>query len=365
MKPTAAEPMRHRHSDYMLWAKTQSHAKFNLATSGVGPFPLADLPVTIDQLEINGDSAYGYAPLQRSIAKKCGVDPDCVVAAFGTSMANHLAIATLIDPGDEVLIERPTYELLTSTLLYFGAALKTFVRDEHNGYALNPAEVRCAITPATKLIVLTNLHNPSSALASEAVLREIGDLACSVGAHVLVDEVYLDAVYTNTPKTSYHLGPEFIVTSSLTKVYGLSGLRCGWILAEPDLARAMWRLNDLFASTPVHPTDLLSVVALENLDLIRERARKVVEADRVLMKEFLTGQEGVSSPCTEFGTTAILRLAKGDADNFLARLRTEHETSAVPGHFFGLPNHFRVGMGVNTEIFREGLQRISRTLATV
>jgi len=357
--------MRHRHSEYMLWAKTQSRSKFNLATSGVGSFPLRDLPVTIDQLEINGDSTYGYTPLQRAIAKKCGVDPDCVVAAAGTSMANHLAMATLIDPGDEVLIEQPTYELLTSTLLFLGAELKTFVREEDNSYALDPAEVRRAITPKTKLIVLTNLHNPSSSLASDSVLREIGDLARSVGARVLVDEVYLDAMYIDTPTTSYHLGPEFIVTNSLTKVYGLSGLRCGWILAKPDLARAMWRLNDLFASIPAHPAELLSVVALENLNQIRERGRKVVEADRALLKEFLTRQEGVSAPSTEFGTTAILRLAKGNVDEFLDHLRAECETSAVPGHFFALPNHFRVGMGVNTEMFREGLQRISRALATV
>jgi aspartate/methionine/tyrosine aminotransferase len=349
----------------MLWAKTQSRAKFNLATSGVGSFPLRELPVTIDQLEINGDSTYGYAPLQRAIAKKCGVDPDCVVAAAGTSMANHLAMATLIDPGDEVLIEQPTYELLTSTLLFLGAALKTFIRDEDNGYALDPAEVRRAITPRTKLVVLTNLHNPSSVLAPDSVLREVGDLARSVGAHVLVDEVYLDAVYTDTPKTSYHLGPEFVVTNSLTKVYGLSGLRCGWILAKPDLARAMWRLNDLFASIPAHPAELLSVVALENLSIIRDRARKIIEADRVLLREFLSGQKGVSSPSTDFGTTAIVRLVQGNVDTVLARLRTEHETSAVPGHFFGLPNHFRVGMGVDTEMFREGLQRISRVLPTV
>ena len=159
--------MRHQHSDYMLWAKTQGRAKYNLATSGVGPFPLRELPLTIDELEINGDSTYGYAPLQHAIAKKCGVDPDCVVAAAGTSMANHLAMATLLDPGDEVLIEQPTYELLTSTLLYLGASVKAFVRAEDNGYALDPAEVNRAITPRTKLIVLTNLHNPSSVLASD------------------------------------------------------------------------------------------------------------------------------------------------------------------------------------------------------
>jgi len=348
----------------MLWAKTQSRARFNLASSGVGSFLLRDLPVTIEQLEINGDSTYGYAPLQSALAKKCGVDPDCVVAAAGTSMANYLAMATMIDAGDEVLIEQPTYELLTSTLLYLGATVKHFARTEESGYALDPAHVRRAISPKTRLIVLTNLHNPSSVLASDTALREIGDLARSVGARVLVDEVYLDAVYSSTPKTSYHLGPEFVVTSSLTKVYGLSGLRCGWILAEPDLARAMWRLNDLFASIPAHPAELLSVVALESLHPIRERARTIVEADRALLQTFLASQEGVSATRTEFGTTAILRLANGNVENFLARLRTEHETSAVPGRFFGLPNHFRIGMGVDTEMFCEGLQRIARALQT-
>jgi len=89
--------MRQRRSDYMLWAKTQSRAKFNLSTSGVGSFPLRDLPVTIEQLEIDGDSTYGYAPLQHAIAKKCGVNPDSVIAAAGTSMANHLAMASLMN----------------------------------------------------------------------------------------------------------------------------------------------------------------------------------------------------------------------------------------------------------------------------
>jgi len=346
----------------MLWAKTRSGAKFNLATSGVASFPLHGLPLTIEQLEINGDSTYGYSPLQHAIARKCGVNPDCVVAAAGTSMANHLAMATLLDPGDEVLLEQPTYELLTSTLLYLGATIKRFPRSEESQYALNPEEVRRAITSKTKLIVLTNLHNPSSVQAPDSTLREIGDLARSVGARVLVDEVYLDAVYVNTPRPSFRLGPEFIVTSSLTKVYGLSGLRCGWILAEPDLARAMWRLNDLFASIPAHPSERLSVIALDNLDQIRERSRSIVEADRALLAEFLARQKLVSAPQVDFGTTAILRLATGKAEDFLARLRAEHDTSAVPGHFFELPNHFRIGMGVDTEMFREGLQRIGRTL---
>ena len=182
-----------------------------------------------------------------------------MVTAAGTSGANYLAFATLLDPGDEVLIEHPTYGLLVDALEYVGAVVKRFARTHESGYAVEAEAVRRAVTPQTKLIVVTNLHNPSSVLTGESVLREIGEIARSVGARVLVDEVYLDAVYENTPRTSFHLGAEFVVTSSLTKVYGVSGLRCGWILAEAELARAMWRMNDLFAATPVHPGELLSV----------------------------------------------------------------------------------------------------------
>ena len=346
----------------MYWAKTLSRARFNLATSGVGSFPLAELPCQ-PELEINGDSAYGYAPLQQAIARKCGVDADCVVTQMGTSMGNHLTMAALLEPGDDVLIEHPAYELLVSAALYFGAEVKRFARAEENGYALDPEAIRRVLTNKTKLIVVTNLHNPSSALAPDAVLGEVGDLARSVGAHALVDEVYLDAVYENTPPTSYRLGPEFIVTNSLTKVYGLSGLRCGWILAQPDLARAMWRLNDLFGVIPAHSAELLSVAALEQLDLIRRRARGVVEADRALLGEFLAQQTAVSAPRTAWGTTAFLRLHDGDVEELLARLRTDYETTVVPGRFFDMPDHFRIGMGVNTDMFREGLRRLGLALA--
>jgi len=354
--------MIQKHSDYMHWAKTQSKARFNLATSGVGPFPLKELPYDCTRLEINGDNSYGYLPLKQAIAARAGVDPECVVTAAGTSFANYLALATLLEPGDEVLIEHPAYGLIVDAARYIGADVKRFARREENAYALDPAEVRSALSPQTRLIVVTNLHNPSSVLASESALREVVDLARSVKARVLVDEVYLDAVYENTPPSAIHLGPEVVVTSSLTKVYGVSGLRCGWILAQPDVARAMWQLNNLFAATPVHPGELMSVATLEHLAIPREKARRIVEADRVVLNQFLDREAGVSAVRTDWGTTCFLRLAKGDVDDFLQRLRA-NETSAVPGRFFEMPGHFRIGMGVNTEMFAEGLRRISLTLS--
>ena len=183
---------------------------------------------------------------------------------------------------------------------------------------------------------------------------------------MLIDEVYLDAVYKDTPRTSFHLSPEFVVTSSLTKVYGVSGLRCGWILARPDLAWKMRRLNDLYAATAVYPGELLSVVAFEHLDLLRERGRRVVEADRKLFRNFLTPQPVLSAVQTDWGTTSFVRLSRsrgGNTDSFLERLRMEFETSAVPGRFFEMPDYFRIGMGVNTEMFAEGLNRLGRALS--
>ena len=356
--------MRHKHSDYMRWSKTQSRARFNLATSGVASFPLCDLPVGPEKLEINGDNSYGYAPLQHAIAAHHGVDPECVVESAGTSMANHLAMAAILEPGDEVLIEHPTYGPILDIARYLEANVKRFRRVEENGWAIDLAEIRRCVTPKTRLIVITNLHNPTSALTAEPVLREVGDIARSVDALVLVDEVYLDAVYDDTPRTSFHLGAEFVVTSSLTKVYGVSGLRCGWILAQPQLAWKMRRLNDLYSAAPVHPGELLSVAAFQHLDLLRQRARRIVEADRKLLRDFLKGESRLCAIETNWGTTSFPRLLNGNADSFLKRLRSEFDTSAVPGRFFEMPDHFRIGMGVNTEMFTEGLNRISRALAS-
>jgi aspartate/methionine/tyrosine aminotransferase len=177
-----------------------------------------------------------------------------------------------------------------------------------------------------------------------------------------VDEVYLDAVYQRTPRTSFHLGPEFVVTSSLTKVYGVSGLRCGWILARPDLAWKMRRLNDLYSATPVYPGLLLAVAAFKHLNRLREKARPIVDADRKLLRDFLVQQSALSAAWTDWGTTSFVGLRDSNADVFLERLRTEFDTSVVPGRYFEMPDHFRIGMGVNTEMFAEGLDRIGRAL---
>src|SRR5262245_9039556 len=151
----------HSHSAYMEWAKLRSEARFNLAASGMMAYPLSELPVRLEDLQINGPTIYGYAPLQERLARRCDVSPENVVAATGTSLANHLAMAGTLEHGDEVLIEEPTYELLLSTAQYLGTSIRRFPRKFEEGFRLDPEEVAKHITPRTRLIVITNLHNPS------------------------------------------------------------------------------------------------------------------------------------------------------------------------------------------------------------
>ena len=349
-------------SAYMHWAKTHSQAPFNLATSGVRPYPLERLRVSLSDLELSGTSAYGYPPLQEAIAAKCGVTTDAVVAANGTSMANFLALAALLAPGDEVLVEQPTYELILSAALYLGAEVKRFARPSEHGFHLDPSEVERAITPRTRLVVVTNLHNPSNAYAGDEVLKQIGDTAARVGARVLVDEVYLDAACARAPRTAFHLGEHFISTSSLTKVYGLSGLRCGWILAAPALAERMWRLNDLFGVAQPHAAERLSCIAFARLHEIAADARALLAQNRALANDFLATRDDLETfPITE-GMISFPRLLTGSVDALCALLREKYETSLVPGRFFEMPGHFRLSIGGDTEMLRGGLERLGAAL---
>jgi len=348
-------------SSYMHWAKTCSHARFNLATSGVANLPFKELKVSFEDLEIT-NGGYGYPPLLAAIGNRYGVEPESIVTAAGTSFANHLAIAALIDPGDEVVFECPAYEPMLATALFLGARIKRFDRRFADDFKIVPEVVEQVVTPATRLIVLTNLHNPSGILTDDATLKRIGDIARSVDARVLVDEVYVETLFESKPRTAFHLGREFVVTSSLTKAFGLSGLRCGWICAEPELARRMWLLNDVFASTPVHLAERLSVMAFEQINDIGARVKELLNRNRQLVNEFLDSREELEAVRPEFGTTMFPRLKSGDADALCDLLREKYETSVVPGRFFDMPEHFRVGFAGDTETLVEGLDRIGTAL---
>ncbi len=217
------------------------------------------------------------------------------------------------------------------------------------------------LTPKTRLIVITNLHNPTCARTSNEILREVGYLARKAHARVLVDEVYLDVLFEDAPPSSFQLGPEFVITNSLTKVYGLSGLRCGWILAEPDLANRMYRLNDLFGVNNPYLTDQISCLAFEQLTYIAQWSRELLDRNRALANEFLRSNPSLKCDPLKAGTVLFPGIDY-PVDNFCTLLRERYETVVTPGKFFGAPEHIRIGIGGETGILAEGLNRIQQAL---
>jgi aspartate/methionine/tyrosine aminotransferase len=357
------EPARHLHSDYMQFAKLKTHASFNLASSGVADCVLSDLCVNTEDLELHGNNAYGYAPLAERIAGRFGIDSAHVVTAAGCSFANHLAMAAIVAPGDDVLIEDPTYELLVSTLGYLQARVHRFERRLDENWAIDTDAVGARLTPRTRLVVLTNLHNPSSALADDSVIQMVARQAAKIGAFVLVDEVYRELMFRDgVAHTVFHPESNIIVTSSLTKAYGLSGLRCGWILAPAQLAQRMRQMNDLYGVLPPHVSERLSVMAFDKLPNLRARASALIDQNRTAYHDILGNSPHLDQPVFDHGTTAFPRLNAGDGDTLFDRLTSEFETSVVPGRFFGRPDHIRIGLGGNPATTREGLQRLGMCL---
>jgi aspartate/methionine/tyrosine aminotransferase len=341
----------------MHWAKNQRPITYALSSSEVPHFALDRLPLTLADLELTGASSYRYAPLREAIAAKEGVAPESVVAVDGTSMANMLAMAALVGPGDEVLVEQPTYEPLLAVLGFLGTRVVRFVR-EAPSFALEAEAVARAVTPATKLIVLTNLHNPSGAFADEPVLRSIVGL----GPRLLIDEVYRDAAFAERPRSAFHLSDRFVATNSLTKVYGLSGIRCGWILAEPTLAERIWRLNELFGVAQVHAGERLGCFALAHLAEVAAGTPERLAHNRTLANAFFAGRTDLECAPMVHGITAFPRLIRGDPEALDDLLRTRFDTSIVPGRWFEAPDHFRIGVGGPTDIVDEGLRRLGRAL---
>lgn len=348
---------------YMEWAKSRPAPRFDLAISAVAACSIDELPGWRDALEITGRNDNGYPPLLAAIARAHDVPVECVATAPGASGANLLACAALLSHGDDVLVERPAYDPLLATPQLVGARIVRFDRRVEDGFALDPSAIAAAITPRTRLLIITNPHNPTGALAQNGVLREIGRLATRAGATVLVDEVYLDACLGRRPAPAARLGPEFVSTSSLTKSYGLAGLRCGWTLATPEITELIRRARDVTDGTGALPAERLATLAFAHLDPLLVRARHILEPNRRRVLEFLRARPELEAIEPGGGTVVFPRLRDVATSDALATWLLEHEeTMIVPGRFFEAPAHFRIGFGASDAALTGGLAAIGRAL---
>lgn len=347
---------------YMEWAKTRSAARWDLAISNVLGCSIEDLPGAAEALALSGRNDSGYEPLLDAIARQYGVRASQVTTAQGASGANFLVYAALLTHGDDVLVEKPGYDPLMGAARLVGANVIQFDRSVEDGFVLDPARVQAAMTSRTKLIVITSPHNPSSVVADPDALRRIGEAAAAHGAHVLVDEVYLDATARSTT-TSANLGDHFIVTSSLTKSYGLAGLRCGWILSSEAVAARLRRARDVVDGTGSIVAERLSVVAFANIEQLHARTRALLDTHLPLVRDFLRARPELQCLEPRGGTVVFPRLLNvEDTSRFAERLLAERDTAVVPGRFFQSPGHFRLGFSGPTDQLRGGLEAVGAAL---
>jgi aspartate/methionine/tyrosine aminotransferase len=353
-----------KESPYITWAKHHHQARYNLAGSGVTPLPIEQLGVQPEDLDLSGEHEEGWPPLLERIAGRYGVEPSNVVLAPGCSMANHIVCSLLLEPGDTVLVEHPVYEPLQLLPRLFHAEVRFFERRPEDDYRLNPETIEPLLDDRTRLLICSNLHNPTGKLARRADLEVVASLAETHGFHALVDEVYLEWLHDEGESTATLLGPRLITTRSLTKAYGLNALRAGWVIAEEEVAERLRRLNDLFAIIMPLPIERMAARAFDRAQELLSPLKKQLDENQAIVEDFIANQPLLSWTPPAAGPIGFVRLKDGSAEELVVRLR-EHDTAVAPGRFFGVADHFRLGFGVEKEILVEGLRRLDSVTGQV
>lgn len=281
-----------------------------------------------------------------AVAARYGVPASQVIGTTGATSAMNLILRALVAPGDDVLIEDPCFDLLPALARDAGATITALPRRAPD-FAVDPDEIARLIKPNTRLIVLTQLHNPSGAILSPEALKAIGAVARKAGVPVLVDEAYADFVGEKVSAVQY--GPEFVSVGSLTKVQGLFALKCGWAVASPEIIARIHAANpqgDLGVSKLAHAVAALVLEDRGPFDThwrsVLAGARPVVEAQVAAMiaDGLLTGD------LPDKGCIYFPRVVGIDDTRALAGwLWSEHGVAVAAGEFFGLAGHIRIGFG--------------------
>lgn len=348
---------------YMTWSKHHDKAECDLSGSNLLPCTLEEFPEALEAMALYGRNDDGWPPLVEAIAKRYGVGVDQVTTGPGASGANFLALAALLRPGDTLLAEWPGYDPHMGVARFLGANVVTFDRGWGRGFGLDPDAVEAALTPEVRAIMLTNLHNPSGAYATPEALARVGELAHGVGAKVVVDEVYLDALEGVDRSPVATRDPVFVSTNSLTKSYGLAGVRVGWMIADPDTTERALRVRDVVDGVGSIPAETIGAVAFEHLDRLLERARGVLGPGSARFREFMETRPELEWVEPIGGSVAFPRLrGVADAEPFVDFAAERFGVGLTPGRLFGEPAHFRVSVAGEAGILEDGLQRLGAAL---
>ena len=358
--------MRFQTIKYMEWAKINQHINpvtWDLSNSAMAPPEPEDIGVTAEDAHWDGENHYGHPELKALLAKRYGVKPEQIIPAGGSSLANFLISAAILQTGDTAAIEKPYYEPLGRILEALEAKVIEVPRRREDKFQPDVEAAKKAFEKGAKLLIMTDLYNPGGVTIDRTRLKAIGESAAKHGATVLVDEVYLDSLWEKRPGIAATLGPQFVSTNSLTKVYGMGNLREGWGIGRKELIDRAYRVYDYLSVLNSMPTDRVGIRALKAIDRLTARSRKRRDENYPVLAKWVESRKDVDWIPPDGGFIGWVHLkSKATSVTLEPLLRKKYDAQVAPGHYFGCPDHIRIGIGLAQDKLVEGLKRVGMAL---
>ncbi|MBI5710532.1 MAG: pyridoxal phosphate-dependent aminotransferase [Candidatus Eisenbacteria bacterium] len=357
--------------EHIAWSKTQPQRfRHVLSDSAVAAPDLAALGLP-HQADLPPDGDAAQADLERALGARLGAPGGRVMLTAGASEANACAFAGLLEPGEEALVELPGYEPHRAVPPFFGVVVHGFTRERVHGYARVAQAVEAALRPATRLVMLTDLHNPSGAPLADEDAGALAALAERRDLWLVCDETFRDAS-DRACGTLAARHPRWVTTSTLTKAYGLGSLRIGWVAGSAEALARCANAQNALSVEPSRASVALALALTPHLDTLRARSRRILAENHAGWRALAGRAAGFDPGPAPRGTTAFCAFpgpAGGDA--FAALAAERFDLAVVPGRFFGDPRGVRVALGSEparfaaaVEVFEQAVAAFAATRAT-
>ncbi len=318
----------------------------------------------LDQEKMNYGWIEGSPAFKRAVSSLYQkISPDNVLQTNGATGANHLALYALIEPGDHVISEYPSYQQLYDIPKSLGADVDFWQIHEDQNWYPDIEELKRLMRPNTKMICLNNANNPTGTLLDRSFLEQVVSLAKEVGAYVLVDEVYTPLDDPTAFTSIVDLYDKGIATNSLSKTYSMPGLRVGWTASNAEVADIFRKYRDYTMICCGVFNDTMATYILEHRDQVLVRNRKIVLNNLKIYQDWVASEPRVSVVMPQAVSTSFPKLdISEDVESFCIRLLKEEGVLLVPGNRFDMPGHVRLGYCAQEPVLREGLSRLSKAL---
>jgi capreomycidine synthase len=349
------------------------NCSFDISCSGVESFSLGELrgvlqleQAELDRIVFRDSESLGGPGLRQAIADRWGDgNPDCVMATHGSSEAQFLILNALLRSGDEVVVLEPSYQPLYSIAESIGCELRPWQLRFEKGFRPDLEEAKHLIGPRTAMVILNFPHNPTGASLTLEEQAELLEIVKQVGAYLVWDAAFAELTYDGKSLPDpYRCYERCISLGTLSKAYGLPGIRIGWALAAPDILARCIELRDYITLHLSPLVEFIAQRAIERADRLLNLRLPQVRANLAILTDWCSQhEEFVDYVRPQNGVSAFLRLPRvTDVEAFCHRLADEYETLLVPGSCFKQPAFVRLGFGGATAELQQGLSRFSALL---